>query len=62
MFVTNSKPIVQKKLYKLEEIPKNTITKYVDATFKYINREHLNKMYEVFKCSITSCCINKPLF
>ncbi|WP_160688292.1 helix-turn-helix transcriptional regulator [Clostridium sp. C2-6-12] len=45
--------MTQKKLYELTGIPKNTITGYVNETFLYINREHLDKMCEVFKCSVS---------
>ncbi|MBN1035754.1 XRE family transcriptional regulator [Clostridium botulinum] len=45
--------MTQKKLYELTGIPKNTIAGYVNETFQYINREHLNQMCEIFNCSVS---------
>ena len=45
--------MTQKKLSELTGISKNTITGYVNETFQYINREHLDKMCEIFKCSVS---------
>lgn len=45
--------MTRKQLHELTGIPKNTITGYANGTFVYVNKEHLNKMCSIFKCSVT---------
>jgi len=43
----------QKDLTELTGITKNTVTAYAKNTFKFIGRDHLDKMCKVFKCSVS---------
>lgn len=45
--------MTQKKLSELTGISKNTIAGYVNETFQYINRDHLDIMCNVFNCSVS---------